>query len=1038
MSIRLFWRARAWADSISSFPIKRRIRKAHPPRVIEPLEPRTLLSGPVNFAAAVNYPVGQGASSIVAADFNGDGKPDLAVTNADSDTVSVLLNLGDGRFGPRIDYGIGGPPSGIAAGDFNGDGKVDLAVAEVAFGSFAGAVSILLNRGDGTFAPKVDYPNTVAGRAIAVADFNHDGRPDIAIAGSRVGVMLNNGDGTFGSAVQYGNYAFFGYFTIIAADFTGDGLADIAVVSNLFIPEYYAQGTITILGNNGDGLFGSVTAFANRPPGDSSTGYAANSIAAADFNGDGRIDVAENSVGYQVGSEQTMVFLNRGLFAAAGPGQPSIGGSMAAADFNGDGKVDLAVCQSHGDVLTVALNKGNGEFLPPSQFSIPYADLRSPNPIVVADFNGDGRPDLAVVSLDVVSVLLNSPNRPPTGVSISSTATPAGQGAGTVVGTFTTEDPDAAVPFSYSLVKGEGSSGNVYFQIAGNMLKTAAPLDVGNYSIRVRSTDAGGLFRDEQLVISVIPPIFAPYVRYALNQSGLGGVTAGDFNGDGKPDLAVAFPQQDVVGIMFNKGDGTFALDVDYATGRGPGDMAAADFNGDGRIDLAVANYSDNTISVLLNAGDGTFAPHVDYATGRGPGRMAAADLNGDGKIDLAVANYTDSTITVLLNVGDGTFLPRMDHAAGTAPKFLVVADINGDGRPDLAVADFGREVEVNNNNVVTNVVVEAGVAVLLNKGDGTFGPKTDYVAPIHPSGLVSADFNSDGKLDLAWWGSTGDSLFAPNGVVAVLLNKGDGTFGPEADFPVPLNTPTMVVADFNGDGHPDLALGGQKGYFHYIVIMLNNGHGALSTKATYDLGYTYVFNMRPADFNGDGNIDVNVGGYPGPLLLGNGDGTFSVVLNLGSPPTTVVADFNGDGNPDLAGAVMYLNLLDVALTRLVPRALSADVFAARRWAALESSASAPVNFGILRARRKGTTRIFRIANAGSKPLAIGKIIVPKGFKLLHDLPRTLAVGQSAVFKLQFIGLARGQYTGTVRFATSDPLRPKFVIPLYARRLPRA
>jgi hypothetical protein len=169
-------------------------------------------------------------------------------------------------------------------------------------------------------------------------------------------------------------------------------------------------------------------------------------------------------------------------------------------------------------------------------------------------------------------------------------------------------------------------------------------------------------------------------------------VAVGDFNGDGKPDLAVANWNSNSVSVLLGNGDGSFQAAQDFGAGISPESVAVGDFNGDGKPDLAVANFGSATVSVLLGNGDGSFRPAQDFVVGRGAYSVAVGDFNGDGKPDLAVANFWSTNVSVLLGNGDGSFQAAQNFGTGgygSFPASVAVGDFNGDGKPDLAVANY-------------------------------------------------------------------------------------------------------------------------------------------------------------------------------------------------------------------------------------------------------------------------------------------------------------------------------------------------------------
>jgi len=267
---------------------------------------------------------------------------------------------------------------------------------------------------------------------------------------------------------------------------------------------------------------------------------------------------------------------------------------------------------------------------------------------------------------------------------------------------------------------------------------------------------------------------------------------AGDFNGDGKLDLAVANFATNNVSIFLGNGNGTFQTSVSYAVGTGPSSLVTGDFNRDGKLDLATANQTDHTVSVLLGKGDGTFQTHVDYAAvpdaaaTKDAAGLALGDFNRDGKLDLVVANPGNNTVSVLLGSGDGTFQAPVAYATGNHPINFGVADLNGDGNLDLAVANL-------NDNTVS---------ILLGNGDGTFKAQVSYPTTSGsvsgPTAMATGDFNGDGKVDLAITNG-GDNT------VSILLGKGDGTLQAPLEFATGNVAAGVAAGDFNGDGRLDV-----------------------------------------------------------------------------------------------------------------------------------------------------------------------------------------------------------------------------------------
>ena len=335
-------------------------------------------------------------------------------------------------------------------------------------------------------------------------------------------------------------------------------------------------------------------------------------------------------------------------------------------------------------------------------------------------------------------------------------------------------------------------------------------------------------------------------------------------------------------------------------TGVGTFLPTTADFNGDGKLDLVGVDIENARVSVQLGKGDGSFQAPVSYPVGAtfSGVSLAVGDFNGDGRLDIAVTNDVDATVSILLGNGDGTFQPQTTHATANGPEFLVVGDFNGDGKLDIATANNG--VPNGMNNVMT-------LSVLLGNGDGSFQTHVDYAVPHYIYALTLGDFNGDGKLDLAYVGE-GDIAFVPQ--LSILLGNGDGSFQVPTQTVVPSQPSGLITADVNGDGKLDLIMTAVSSA-NSVYVLLGNGDGSFQPGVGYVAGKNPAF-VAAADLNADGKIDLAVPSNSGvSILLGNGDGTFEPAIvpfssYLGS---LAVGDFNGDGRMDLAATSAPLGI---------------------------------------------------------------------------------------------------------------------------------
>jgi hypothetical protein len=350
----------------------------------------------LSFGPVTRYSTSTSAHGVDAADLNGDGRIDLAVANAGTSTVSVLLGRGNGTFTTTVNYRVGIEPKSVFAADLNGDGFRDLFSAN----QNGDNVTVLLNRGDGTFATGVDYASLRGAHEAVAGDVDGDGDLDIAVVGwgGPIAVVLrNNGDGTFGGRVVYsvGDAP----HSLQLADFNGDGRPDLATANR-------GSSNISVLLNNGTGLFGTPVTYGS--------GVGPHSMRAADLNGDGRIDlVTVNDF-----SDNVSVLLGNGSggFTTVNYATGSVPKGVAIGDVNGDGRLDILTANTAGNypnfdnpggnTISVLLGRGDGTFGTASTF----VTGRTPFSLTVADFNGDARLDVATANWHTsdVGVLLNN------------------------------------------------------------------------------------------------------------------------------------------------------------------------------------------------------------------------------------------------------------------------------------------------------------------------------------------------------------------------------------------------------------------------------------------------------------------------------------------------------------------------------------------------------------------------------------------------------------------------------------------------------
>jgi chitobiase/beta-hexosaminidase-like protein/VCBS repeat protein len=704
------------------------------------------------------------------------------------------------------------------------------------------------------FAAHKDYSSGHRPASVAVGDLNGDLVQDLALANSgddSAAVLLGNGDGTFQPPRSVYFAAGASPQSVAIADFNRNGRPDLVVANT-------GRNAVAVLLGNGDGTFQAPVTLA--------VGVSPSSVTTGDFNGDAKPDLAiantgSNTVFVRLGNGDGTFQAARSFAVDGGPFFVTIG------DVNLDSKSDLVVANSGSGRIAVLRGNGDGTFQAPLYLA--PGNTLSVWSVAVGDFNGDARPDLvtASTSADAVSVLLGNGN-----------------------GTFQSPVGFAAGPGPTSVVPGDfNNDGKLDVAVANDRDGT---ID-GSSTVSVLLGNGDGTLQT--------PRTFAVgSISWA--------VASGDFNGDGKPDLAAANTASTTVSVLLGYGDGNFPAALTIRVGHNPEGLATADFNGDGRRDLAVSNAGSDSVSVLLGNGNGTFQQPVTFAAGQVPVFLAVGDFNRDGRQDLVVANYGSntyysavvaSTVSVLLGNGDGTFQGQRTFAAGSGPHGIAVGDFNRDGIQDLAVADLGPYPQ----RATT-------VAVLIGQGDGTFRAPQTFQAGHALTGVAIGDFNRDGLQDLTL-SSCDDAT------VSVLLGNGNGTFQPVRSYGAGSSPKSVAVGDFNADQKPDLVVSDH--FSDTVSVLLGNGDGTFMGRQWVDVGRNPAW-VSVGDLNGDGVQDLAVANWFATtvsVLPGKGDGTFLAGQDFGAsaaPEKAILADFNGDGQLDIAVANYFAATVSVLI----------------------------------------------------------------------------------------------------------------------------
>jgi hypothetical protein len=506
-------------------------------------------------------------------------------------------------------------------------------------------------------------------------------------------------------------------------------------------------------------------------------------------------------------------------------------------------------------------------------------------------------------------------------------------------------------------------------------------------------------------------------------------VAVGDFNGDGKLDIAATDAINGGVQVFTGNGDGTFTAGSAYPTDSGTytsWGIIAGDFNGDGKTDLAVVNNTNGgangDVGVLINNGAG-FNPVVNYPTTAPGTEITTADVNLDKHLDLILPLYgTSSTpgtsVVVLLGKGDGTFPTSKSTTVGNNPYAASIGDLNGDGKPDLAVTIQDQTSSHNQ-----------GIAVALGNGDGTFQTPTLFQTTLQsalfglpgPGYVKMVDVNQDGYLDLLYTNSTFST-------VGVRYGKGDGTFNDPVEYPAGSFASDIAFADVNGDGEPDVVTSGTKKGFSGVTVLLNTGccgQPAVTLAppnlkfGNQTVGITSPQQVSTLTNTGYGTLTIDsiavIGTDRGDFAQSNNCGT-SVPPN-GSCKITVTFTPSATGARNAAVSItdnapnspQMLPLSGVGVLPTVIFSPTKLTFADQ--VIFTTSAAQPVT----------------LTNTGLGTLLIGKIAATSPFQQTNNCPSSIGPGGNCTISIRFHPGNKGLFHSAVSVKDNAPGSPQKV-----------
>lgn len=893
----------------------------------------------VQFGALQDLDFPTDPDGVTTQDFNGDGLLDVAFPSPTDDDVIVLIQQPDMSF-VSTPYAVGDEPHNIEFADFDNDGHFDLVVAN----RLSNNATVLRNQGNGTFVPQATVPVGTNPLDVAVADFNNDGNLDFATVNqgsNNVSIVAGNGMGGFSPLATLGTGA--GPVELTAADLDGDNQVDIATAD-------LTGNSITVLTQIG-GMVQTTTVMATSPTSithadldqdglidlifgsDGAVDQAAvlfnrgslaalqpelvgavtdpTAVAVIDLNNDGLLDLIATS---DAPSSNVVTFIADPLGGppirlvhTAGDGPNGI----AFGDLNSDGRPDLFTTNVGSDEVDVQLNLSGSHFVSTSSGAVtPGLDFFNQQLGIISgvkfsDVNSNGTLDVGEPLLPGVQLYLDvnrngvqDPSDPVTSTLFDDPMTPADE-----TGTYEFFD---VVPGDVRVFEVQQPGFRQTTQQGPQFDPAfAPPVSFGQNAIDSLIVDLDNDGLDDVVVLSQDSPnpmlrvfrgtgtqhlVFAGMVQVG---NGASSVSAGDIDGDGDLDLAVANTSDDTVELIENEMTQTFTsrLVLSLSGGDQPVDLTLSDLNNDGKADVVIANLSspnagDRGLQVFLNnnstpgAGNYAVTGPTNFDTGGDSTSVHVADLDNDGDGDIAVS-VTNAVNNIVLfeNDGLGNFSAGGVVATGTNPKAVTSADFDRDGRRDLAVlATSGPN----------------SIQVFFGNGLFSYSAPLDLAPSFAPSDLAVGEFDQDGFEDLVFSNPASSEI--------VVLPSNGGMFSAAIPFSSLPNITGLSVGNIDGklNAEQDILVVQDQAVANIDVQLSRFGSIAVNVVSGMNQSGRNFGNVQLGTVSGtkfhdldlDGVIDPGEDGLPGLTIFLDldGDGVFTPGLE----PSTVT---DNDGN---------------------------------------------------------------------------------------------------------------------------------------------